>query len=206
MAPANRPPKDITPTSFFIDWLPAEFEKVFGKTGTSTTGTNDLTVRVRLDGDGGGTWELTLRSGHLEVTPQGGEAEPDVLVVQTVQDWKAIAVGEEGAQDLAPPQASPMDILFLDPSARQALKNAKGTFRFEVTGYNGRTWSLNVKLGPQPMAQTPNAVISVDAESYAKLLSRQLNPAEAFFTGKVKLTGDVALAMQLGTSMMPRFS
>ncbi len=200
---AARPPKDITPTSFFLDWLPAEFEKAFGKAGVAAS-QQDLTVRVRLDGDDGGTWDLTLKGGHLEVVPQTAGGEPDVTVMQTVADWRAIAVGEPGAVDLAPPQASPMDILFLDPSSRQVLKQVKGTIRFQVTEYNARTWALTVKLGAQAPSE-PNATISVDADSYGKLLSRKLGAPEAFFSGKIKLTGDVGLAMQLGTAMLPRF-
>ena len=74
---AARLPKDITPTTFFLDWLPAEFERSFGKAGVAAS-QQDLTVRVRLEGEGGGTWDLTLRGGHLEVVPQtGGEGETD---------------------------------------------------------------------------------------------------------------------------------
>ena len=204
----NRPPKDITPAAFFAEWLPAEFATAFGSAGSSAAGGGavDLTIRVALEGDAGGKWDLELRGGKLGVVPGGGSAEPEVTVMQTVADWKAIAVGESGAVDLAPPQASPMDILFLDPSSRQVLKTVKGTIRFEVTGYNGRTWSLTVKLGPQPVVTPASATISVDAESYAGMLARTLSPPQAFFTGKVKLSGDVGLAMQLGTAMLPRFS
>jgi len=202
----NRPDKDITPSQFFSDWLPAEFAKVFGAAGATAASSIDVTIRVNLDGEQGGRWDLELRGGQLGVVAGGGAAEPEVTVLQTTADWRAIAVGESGGVDLAPPTASPMDILFLDPSSRQVLKTVKGTIRFEVTGYNGRTWSLTVKLGPQPVATPPSATISVDADSYAAMLARTLSPPQAFFTGKVKLSGDVGLAMQLGTAMLPKFS
>ena len=72
--------------------------------------------------------------------------EPQVTLIQSVADWRAVAVGEEGATDLAPPQASPLDVLFVDPASRQVMSAVKGTVRFEVTGYNGRTWWMQVKF------------------------------------------------------------
>jgi hypothetical protein len=194
---ANRPPPDITPAEFFETWLPSQLP---AGQGTAVP----ITVRVRLYGDGGGGWDL--RSGPSGVTvTAAGEGEPDVSLMQTVADWRAIVAGEPGAVSLAPPQASATDILFLDRTAQQVVQSAKGTFRFEVTGYNGRTWSLAVKIGSQPVAAQPDATISVDADTYAAMLARTLPAPQAYFTGKVKITGDASLAMQIGMALMPRF-
>ena len=77
-------------------------------------------------------------------------------------------MGEEGSSvDLAPPQASPLDVLFVDHASRQIMSAVKGTVRFEVTGYNGRTWWMHVTFGIQPEADPPNATIAVDADTYA---------------------------------------
>jgi hypothetical protein len=198
----RRPPRDITPARFFEQWLPALFAGEFGPGKRTPT---DVTVRVRLDGEGGGAWDLTVAGGKLTVGAPGG-SEPPVSVHQTVADWRAVTVGEEGGIDLAPPQGSPLDMLFVDPASRQVLTSVRGTVRFEVTGYNGRTWQLTCKFGEQPEPPEPNAVISVDAETHAKILSRQMAPPEAYFSGKVRLSGDTGLAMQLGMAMMPRFS
>lgn len=192
-----RPPRDITPSRFFTEWLPAQL--------AGARDLRPLTVRVRLDGAEGGAWDLRLGAAGLAVG-EPDDREPEVTVLQSVADWRAIAVGEAGAVDLAPPTASPMDILFLDASAHEVLGQVKGTVRFEVTGYNGRTWSLTVKFGTQPLAGEPNATIRVDAESYAAILARTLAPPQAFFSGKIQILGDAGLAMQLGMAMMPRFA
>jgi hypothetical protein len=191
-----RPPADITPRSFFESWLPAHLPAGRGPD-------KPLTVRVALEGEDGGVWDLDLSSSGLRVTTGGG-GDPAVTLSQTVADWKAIAVGEPGAVNLAPPQASPTDILFLDQTAQQIVQLVKGTIRFEVTGYNGRTWSLDVTIGRQP-APAPDATISVDAETYAAMLARTLPVPQAYFSGSVKITGDANLAMQLGMALMPRF-
>ena len=43
-------------------------------------------------------------------------------------------------------------------------------------------------------------------QTYAAMLARTLPPPQAYFNGKVKLGGDMNLAMQLGMAMLPRFS
>jgi hypothetical protein len=199
MPPIERPPTDITPQGFFERWLPEQARAV--------TAAAPLLVRVLLDGDGGGAWDLRLGPSGLSVTAGAAGAEAEVTVVQTVADWRAIAVGEPGAVNLAPPQARPTDVLFLDPEAQRLVQQVTGTIRFEVTGYNGRTWALTVKLGARPLAaDRPDATISVDADTYAAMLARTLPAPQAYFQGKIKISGDMQLAMQLGMALMPRFN
>jgi hypothetical protein len=199
-----RPPGDITPERFFTEWLPPEFEREFGP---GKRAASDITVAVALEGDGGGHWILDVRGGKLSVRRPGEPgADPVVTMRQDVADWRALAVGESGGIDLAPPQASPLDVLFVDPASRQIMNAVKGTVRFEVYNYNGRTWWMHVKFGPQAEADPPNATIAVEAETYAKVLARQIAPPEAYFSGKIRLSGDTSLAMQLAMAMLPRFT
>jgi len=201
MTDIQRPPRDITPKEFFESWLPAQ-------AGAIAPPAKPMTVRVLLDGEDGGSWDLELGPGGLVVlTEAKGSGEPEVTVAQSTADWRAIVHGEPGATDLAPPQARPTDVLFLDPEAQKLVQQVNGTIRFEVTGYNGRTWWLLVKLGTRPLdADRPDATISVDAETYAAMLARILPPAAAYFQGKIRITGDAQLAMQLAMALMPRFS
>ncbi|HEY7955242.1 MAG TPA: SCP2 sterol-binding domain-containing protein [Polyangia bacterium] len=204
MPTANRPPRDIDAHRFFTEWLPREFGSEFGP---GRRAASDITVAVHLEGEGGGHWVLDVRGSVLSVRAAGQPGpDPAVTMRQSVADWRAVALGEEGAIDLAPPQASPLDVLFVDPASRQVMAAVKGTVRFEVTGYNGRTWWMLVKFGAQPEASDPDATIGVDAETYARMLARQLAPPEAYFSGKIALKGDTALAMQLGMALLPRFT
>jgi hypothetical protein len=199
----NRPPRDIDPARFFTEWLPREFLSEFGPGKRSAA---DITVAVRLEGDGGGHWILEVKGGRMAPRPADAIGpEPLVSMRQSVRDWRALAVGEDGSIDLAPAHASPLDVLFVDPASRQIMQAVKGTIRFEVTGYSGRTWWMVVKFGPQPEAAQPDATISVDVDTYAAMLARKLGPPEAYFSGKIRLAGDTALAMQLGMAMLPRF-
>ncbi len=196
-----RPPRDITPRTFFEEWLPSVFAAEYsgGRRAAS-----DVTVRVTLEGEGGGVWDLAIAGGRLTVGP-GGRGAADVALAWTVADWRAVAVGEPGTVDLAPPQASALDLLFVDSASRHVLATVRGAIRLEVAGYNGRTWSMLVKLGAAP-GPDPQATISIDADTWGQILARTLAPPEAYFSGRIRLAGDTGLAMQLAMGMMPRFT
>ena len=182
-----------SPREFFERWLPAEFEKAGGAPGIETL------VRVELEGNEGGAWNLAVRGGTLEIVASG---DPDVVVAQSIDDWRA-------ATEIAPQGSSPRDMLMLDPATQQALAAIKGVVRFQVTGFAGRTWQLTVAFGKgsapaRPME--PQATITVDVETQKLLLAGKMMPPEAYFAGKIQILGDMNLAMQLGMAMMSRFA
>lgn len=199
----NRPPRNIDAARYFGEWLPQQFTVEFG---VGRRKASDITVAVHLEGPGGGNWILDVQAGILRLRPADAEGpEPLVTLVQPFDDWHAVAVGEEGGIELAPPKTSPLDVLFVDPTSRQIMSAVRGTVRFEITGFHGRTWWMQVKFGTQPMADPVDATISIDALTYASILERRLPPPEAYFSGKIHLSGDTGLAMQLGMAILPRF-
>lgn len=164
-----------------------------------------MSVAVSLEGEGGGDWLLDVTENDLAVRDADAPGPvPQVLMRQPVIDWRAAAVGE-GETIVAPPEASPLDVLFVDPGSRQMLQTVRGTVRFEIHAYNGRTWWMQVKFGPQPEPIEPEAIMAVDADVYAAILTRTLSPTEAYFGGKIRLTGNIAVAMQLGMLLLPKF-
>jgi hypothetical protein len=198
-----RPPQDITPARFFEEWLPAQVAQAARRP------TRQLRVRSILEGDEGGVWDLVIGPDVFDVTRAGNGGEPDVTMRQSVRDWRAFLLGEPGGVDLVPARDSSggsSGMLMLDRTAEQVLASVKGEVRFEVTNFNGRTWSLDVKLGSHAPKASPDTTISVEADVYAAMLARTLPVPQAYFQGKIRITGDANLAMQLGMAMMPRFS
>lgn len=179
-------------------WLPEELGRLGG------AGLPPMTVRFRLSGEGGGCWDVTTGAEVRGRTCQP-EARPLVTIAMTAQDWRAIAVGEQGPVDLCPPAASPTDLLFVDTGSQQLLQSLSGTFRFEVEQYNGRTWQLTATFGEAPPAERPDAVISTDAATYAAILGRRLSAPEAYFGGQIRIEGDAGLGMQVGLALLPKF-
>jgi hypothetical protein len=189
-----RPSPDTTPAQFFQSWLPTHIG-VLGPVDPP------LTVRVFLEGAGGGTWDLKRQTDTLEIAP-AGDREPEVSVEQSVDDWRAFIIGEPGEINLAPAQTSAAGFYFLDPAVRRLVSLMKGTARLEVTGYRGRTWAMTVTFGT-PWRAAPNATVRVDAASFAAVLRRELTPDDLLSTGKFQAIGDIHLSMQLAMALLP---
>jgi len=201
----SHPPGDIAPREFFEEWLPKTYAAHVGARGPAG---GPIEVRVRLEGEGGGDWDLRVDEKGLAVRPSSPGDELPITIRQSVEDWREVleAARRGGGAGATGPGGSALDLLTIDPAMRQMLAAIKATVRFEITGVRGRTWALSLKLGPQPMAPQPNATITVDAETYAALAARKLAPAEAWFNGRIKIAGDAALAMQVAMALMPKFS
>ncbi len=195
MTAINRPPSDITPKEFFENFVPKEFERVAAASAASSP---DMSAEVTLSGDGGGTWTLALSGGKLNVTA-GAADSPDVAVTQSVEDWRAITVGGDGGPDLTPPDGISIEHWFVNPAIQQALRDAKGTLRFEIPGFGDRTFSATLMFHG---AAEPTATISVDADTVAQMRDGSLPAPQAFFAGKIEISGDSAFAMQIGMAVM----
>jgi hypothetical protein len=193
----TRPPADIAPGTFFEQWLPAEYARL----GSGAT-PPDSAVVVHLDGDGGGAWTLRVQGGALTGKPGAADAA-DLVLRQTVADWRAAVCGEDGAPDILPDNVNPMRALAGagSPAAQQMLQSLSGTLVFQVSGFAGRTWAIRVSFKG---AASPEATIALDADTMQQMRSGALPPPQAYFAGKIQITGDVNFAMQLGMAMMAR--
>jgi putative sterol carrier protein len=193
----RRPPPEITPEAFFTTWLPEEIARL------GAARVPDLCVRVAITGEGGGSWDIEVKGGALTTSAADSARSPLVTLTLSVQDWRAIMVGEPGPVSLTPPNASPTDLLFVDGSSQQLLQAMTGTFAFEVRNYNGRTWRLLASF-KGPATDPPDAVIGTDAETYAALLARTISAPEAYFSQKITITGDAGRGMQVGIALLPK--
>ena len=143
---------------------------------------------MHLEGEGGGEWVLDVRGGSFSVRGAGDAGPaPMVQLWQSVQDWRALAVGEDGANvDLAPPQASALDVLFVDPGV--AADSVGGEGHGAVRGHRLQRAHLGDAREVRHAAGAsgePDATICVDAATYAAILARKLAPPEAYFSGKI---------------------
>jgi putative sterol carrier protein len=197
----NRPPSDITPKAFFEEWLPGEYAKLSASAAGKAP--PDAVIGVALSGDGGGAWTLAMKSGALTGTA-GAPATADFILSHSVDDWRAVIIGEQGGPELLPGNANPMNaLLAADDTLKAALDPISGTIELNVTGFNGRTWSLKIAFKG---AADPAASITVDTDTLAQMRAGTIAPPQAFFAGKIAITGDVNFAMQLGMAMMARMN
>lgn len=71
---------------------------------------------------------------------------------------------------------------------------------FELTGDNGGQYWLRIADGKissgEGAADNPKLTIKAAADDYANVASGALNPMQAYMGGKLKITGDMGLAMK----------
>src|SRR5687768_9961480 len=135
------PPRDISPAAFFESWLPAEYTRLRGAGAPQPP---DLRVAISLTGDGGGAWTVALAGGALTVAP-GEAAGADLAISQSVADWRALMIGEDGAPDIFPRELDLVSAIAHGGDAGLAMiRGIRGTLAASITGFAGRTWSIAV--------------------------------------------------------------
>ena len=188
-------PADLSPSQFFESYLPAEWARA--RTGAAPP--PDATIEIVLDGDGGGTWTVAVAGGALTTTASAGAKQPDLRVRMTVQDFRAAVQGEDGAPQIFPRDLDLARAFARIPSSAGASPIGKGALEVGITGFHGRTWKIALESGG---AATPAATVTIDADTVVQIRDRKIDPAAAFFGGKIQLGGDVAWIMQAGMAFM----
>lgn len=77
------------------------------------------------------------------------------------------------------------------------------TYQWDVTGDGGGKWNAVIKDGNLTVnegeADSPNITITVAATDWLDILNGKLDGQMAFMSGKLKIKGDMSLAMKLKT-------
>lgn len=83
----------------------------------------------------------------------------------------------------------------------ESLKGVNATIVFDITGADGGIWTVKVDDGSVSIEEgrTPSADVTVAAtsEDLIALIKGDLNPMGAFMQGRLKVKGDMSVAMQL---------
>jgi len=81
------------------------------------------------------------------------------------------------------------------------IANLKASYQFELTGEGGGTYHATFDNGSYEIGEgpLPNAgcTITISVSDFFALLERRLNPMAAFMSGKLKVRGDMGMAMKL---------
>ena len=83
----------------------------------------------------------------------------------------------------------------------EQIKDLSARIQFGLNGEGGGEWGVvlddgNVSVSQGVLAQ-PQLTVKTSTAIAEKLLSGSLNPMMAFMTGKIKISGDMALGMIL---------
>jgi hypothetical protein len=191
--------------------MPAAFADLFQEAMSELSPPADATddrVAAFVNGPGGGDWHMGVTDGAFDLA-EGTTDSPLVAVSVTVADWREFVAGR--VRDVIRDHA---DASALDPSALAKLQGS-GERAERLRTFTGdiqciiedadedAEYVVTVTLGGQaPNISAPTTTIRVDLAYLGRLASRSENVQNAFFAGKIRIEGDMNLAMGLMTAMM----
>lgn len=83
------------------------------------------------------------------------------------------------------------------------ISNINTIYEFNITGDGGGVWSIDLTEGKKEVkaGSTGQAkcTVTVSASDFSDIIDGKLNPQMAFMTGKLKVAGDMGMALKLGT-------
>lgn len=104
---------------------------------------------------------------------------------------------------MAGEELTPQEIMERIPTAFRPEKAAGVTaiFQWDVSGPQGGQWYVEIRdatcTTQTGTAENPNITLTIGDENLVKLLTGRLDGTVAFMTGKLKVKGDMGLAMKL---------
>ncbi|KAM6230250.1 hydroxysteroid dehydrogenase-like protein 2 [Porphyrio hochstetteri] len=111
--------------------------------------------------------------------------------------------GAGGAK--ARPELSPVAETFRviqGAMSEEYVRTTQGVFQFELSGEEGGTWYIDLKTkggsagsGKPPVAA--DVVMSMSSGDFVKMFTGKLKPTLAFMSGKLRIKGNMALAVKL---------
>jgi putative sterol carrier protein len=88
-----------------------------------------------------------------------------------------------------------------------AAKGLNATIQFNISGENGGAWYLSVKDGKATVTKgsvsSPSMTMAMTSEDYVDMNTGKLNPQMAFMSGKLKISGNMELAMKMQALFKP---
>ena len=94
-----------------------------------------------------------------------------------------------------------------DASNADKLEGFDCVIQFKVTGDNGGEWAMHIKDKTLKVNEEshpePSMTMELSYDDWKAMNTGELNPQQAFMEGRMVISGDMSLAMQLGQLMNP---
>lgn len=134
------------------------------------------------------------------------DEHPDVGIKKMESHGPVPEIKEEKSRPQPKPQHSgPVEETFRivkDSLSDDVVKATQAIYQFELSGEDGGTWFLDLKnksgnVGYGEPSDRADVVMSMSTDDFVKMFSGKLKPTMAFMSGKLKIKGNMALAIKL---------
>jgi hypothetical protein len=160
----------------------------------------DVTIRYEVRGEGGGTFFLNVEGGTMTAA-DAPLHQPFMTCVQERDSFDRLArEAGESALAMLGGLSGMGGGMKLTRSRLDNLAGVAGCLRFEVTGPDG--FAILTHFGNGPLPEKPDATLTVTPDAYRELRDGKLDPQAAFMSGKIKVDGNMQLAMQLALAAL----
>jgi hypothetical protein len=194
------------PREFFGERLPEQFNRSLARQEQAVAAAQKLldamravevTLCVVVEGE---RFFLDVENGLMRASAT--PAKPPLLTLLLDRSAFARVVAESGDSALGflGGLSGLAGEMRLTRSRVENLAGVEGSLRFEVEGDGG--FALTTHFGPGAPAETPDTTLCVDSETYRELRAGRLDPQNAFMGGKIRVAGNVQLAMQLALAAL----
>ncbi|KAM6182797.1 hydroxysteroid dehydrogenase-like protein 2 [Erethizon dorsatum] len=130
---------------------------------------------------------------------------PDAFMKKRESQGAVPELKEEKSQPQAKPHSGAVGETFRivkDALNEDVVKATQAIYQFELSGEDGGTWFLDLKskggnVGHGEPSDRADVVMSMSTDDFVKMFSGKLKPTMAFMSGKLKIKGNMALAIKL---------
>ena len=99
------------------------------------------------------------------------------------------------------PTTSELSQMMVEGFLPEKADGVNAIIQFDLSGDNGGQFFLDIKEGAieahDGATDNPNMTLKAAADDYFAVASGEMNPMQAFMSGKIKIQGDMSLAMKL---------
>jgi putative sterol carrier protein len=203
-----------TPQQYYAEQVPSQFNRLLEEQEQAAAGADaeyaqqvldcmravTATIRVDVQGEGGGTWFLNICEGRMAA---GDDAEyaPFLTMIQDAASYeRLVAEAGDSALGMLGGLSGLAGEMKLTRARIDNLTGVGGSLQFTLSGDAGFT--LLTHFGSDPLPEQPTTTITVDPEGYRKLRAGEIQAHEAFMSGLIQVEGDMQLAMQLALAAL----
>uniref|UniRef100_A0A8C3X3L5 Hydroxysteroid dehydrogenase-like protein 2 n=1 Tax=Catagonus wagneri TaxID=51154 RepID=A0A8C3X3L5_9CETA len=133
------------------------------------------------------------------------DEQPDTVIEKMESHDAVPELKKEKSQPPPKPRSRAVEETFRivkESLSEEIVKATQAVYQFELSGEDGGTWFLDLKskggnVGYGEPSDRADVMMSMSTDDFVKMFSGKLKPTVAFMSGKLKIKGNMALAIKL---------